>query len=46
MALQNLGFREHEARRAVAAVASAHDPSEPLALELALREALLIATAA
>ena len=46
LALKNLGFRDGEARRAVAAVVCAHDPDEPLALERALREAVLFATAA
>jgi Holliday junction resolvasome RuvABC DNA-binding subunit len=46
LALRGLGFRDAEARRAVAAVANRHDPVEPLALEQALREALALATAA
>jgi hypothetical protein len=46
LALRGLGFRDVEARRAVAAVANGHDPHEPIVLERALREALSVATAA
>jgi hypothetical protein len=46
VALRRLGFREAEARKAVATVVRMHDPNESLALEQALREALLVATAA
>jgi Holliday junction resolvasome RuvABC DNA-binding subunit len=46
LALRGLGFRDIEARRAVAAVASRHDPNEPIVLERVLREALTVATAA
>jgi Holliday junction resolvasome RuvABC DNA-binding subunit len=41
-----LGFREHEARRAIAEVVKMHAEPEALSLEQALREALRIATAA
>jgi hypothetical protein len=46
LALRGLGFRDHQARRAVAEVARKHDANEPLAVEQTLREALLVATAA
>jgi Holliday junction resolvasome RuvABC DNA-binding subunit len=45
-ALRALGFREAEARRAIATVVKMHDRHEPLPLEQALREAVLVATAA
>jgi 5-methylcytosine-specific restriction endonuclease McrA len=46
LALRGLGFRDGEARRAVAAVAGVADPNEPLTPERLLREAILVATAA
>jgi 5-methylcytosine-specific restriction endonuclease McrA len=46
LALRQMGFREAEARRAISRVISMHDSSESLALEQALREAILVATAA
>jgi len=46
LALRGLGFREHEARRAIAEVVKMHAEPEALSLEQALREALRIATAA
>jgi 5-methylcytosine-specific restriction endonuclease McrA len=46
LALRTMGFREHQARRAIAEVMSKHEAKEPLAPEQALREALLVATAA
>jgi hypothetical protein len=41
-----MGFRDGEARRAVAAVVRTLEPSEPVLLEVVLREAILFATAA
>jgi Holliday junction resolvasome RuvABC DNA-binding subunit len=46
IALRGLGFRDAQARRAVAAIVDKHEPSEDLPLEQALREAILVATAA
>jgi 5-methylcytosine-specific restriction endonuclease McrA len=45
-ALRNLGFRDAETRRAIAKVIEMSDPSRPPTLEQALREALVVATAA
>jgi 5-methylcytosine-specific restriction endonuclease McrA len=45
-ALRGMGFRESEARKAVATVVGRHAPSDFLTLEQALREAVLVATAA
>jgi 5-methylcytosine-specific restriction endonuclease McrA len=45
-ALRGMVFRESEARKAVATVVGRHAPSESLTLEQALREAVLVATAA
>jgi hypothetical protein len=45
-ALRSLGFRDSEARNAVATVVKLHDANEPLLLDQALREAVLVATAA
>ena len=45
LALRRMGFRDRQARDAVAEVSRRHS-TEPLALEQTLREALLIATAA
>ena len=45
-ALRSLGFRDAEAKGAIAAVVKVHDPNEPLLLEQVLREAVLVATAA
>jgi hypothetical protein len=45
-ALRGMGFRDGEARRAVAAVVRTLEPSEPVLLEVVLREAILFATAA
>lgn len=45
-ALRSLGFRDAVATKAIAAVVKLHDPNEPLVLEQALREAVLVATAA
>ena len=45
-ALRAMGFRESEVRRAINEVMTAHDAREPLVLERALRDALLVATAA
>jgi 5-methylcytosine-specific restriction endonuclease McrA len=44
LALTTMGFRDSEARMAVARVASQHDVAEGLSVEQALREALLAAT--
>jgi Holliday junction resolvasome RuvABC DNA-binding subunit len=44
-ALTGMGFRDIEARQAVAKVVSMHEGAQTLALETALREALLAATA-
>jgi hypothetical protein len=46
LALRGLGFRDAEARNAVVAVRRRHEQEEALTLERALREALLVATAA
>jgi 5-methylcytosine-specific restriction endonuclease McrA len=46
LALRGMGFRDAEARKATAAVAAMHRDSEPPGLEQALREAVLLATAA
>jgi len=46
LALRNMGFRDVQARRAVAAVAGNHDPNEELPLEQVLREAIWVAMAA
>jgi 5-methylcytosine-specific restriction endonuclease McrA len=43
-ALKSMGFRDAEARQAVAHVESMHESSQTIPLELALREALLAAT--
>ncbi|HVR19779.1 MAG TPA: hypothetical protein VMS65_08785, partial [Polyangiaceae bacterium] len=45
-ALRALGFRESEVFRAIQEVVTVHDAREPLDLERALRNALLVATAA
>jgi 5-methylcytosine-specific restriction endonuclease McrA len=45
-ALRTMGFRDDEARRAVAAVARTHEANETLVVEEALRAAILFATAA
>jgi Holliday junction resolvasome RuvABC DNA-binding subunit len=45
-ALRGLGFRDAQARRAVAAVARRHDSSEDPPLEQVLREAIHVAAAA
>jgi 5-methylcytosine-specific restriction endonuclease McrA len=44
-ALKGMGFRDVEARRAVARVIGVHEDAQRLSLETALREALLAATA-
>jgi Holliday junction resolvasome RuvABC DNA-binding subunit len=44
LALKTMGFRDSEARMAVASVESHHEVVEGLSLEQALREALLAAT--
>jgi hypothetical protein len=41
-----MGFREVEARKAVATVRGMHDANEPVELGQMLREAVLVATAA
>jgi hypothetical protein len=46
LALRAMGFREVEARRAIAKVMRARDANDPLGLERLLRETLLVATAA
>jgi hypothetical protein len=46
LALRSMGFRSDEVRRAIAVVVRMHPTSEPLAIEQALREALVAATAA
>jgi hypothetical protein len=45
-ALRGMGFRDVEARRAIAAVRGMHEADEPIELEQVLREAVLVATAA
>jgi hypothetical protein len=45
-ALRTMGFRDVEARNAIATVVGMHDAREPPTLEQALREALRVATAA
>ena len=45
VALRRMGFREGEAKQAVARVASLHENVQAIGVELALREALLAATA-
>jgi len=45
-ALRGTGFRDVEARRAIAAVRGMHEADEPFELEQVLREAVLVATAA
>jgi 5-methylcytosine-specific restriction endonuclease McrA len=45
-ALRSMGFRDAQARRAIAAVAGRHDPGEALDLTRTLRAAILVATAA
>ena len=46
LALRAMGFRDGEARKAVTRLMATQDPNEPMALDRALREAVLIATAA
>jgi 5-methylcytosine-specific restriction endonuclease McrA len=46
LALRGMGFRETQARNAIATVAQAHAANERLELERAVREAVLAATAA
>jgi Holliday junction resolvasome RuvABC DNA-binding subunit len=46
LALRSMGFRNDEVKRALVEVVRKHETREPLAVEQALREALLAATAA
>ena len=46
LALRNMGFRGDQARRAILAIARMREANEPFTTEQALREALLVATAA
>jgi Holliday junction resolvasome RuvABC DNA-binding subunit len=45
-ALRGMGFRDAEARKAVATVLGMHDANEAIELGQMLREAVLVATAA